>query len=118
MIYLAIVGSRNFTDREFFNQKLTEFVEKQSDEITVISGGARGVDTLAEKWANDQSYPIKVFPADWKQYGKSAGPRRNQQIVEVATHMIAFPSRSGKGTQDSMFRAETKGIPCTIHYID
>ena len=63
------------------------------------------------------NFPIKIFKPDWLKYGKAAGPIRNQQIIEYATHVIAFPSKTGKGTQDSIIRAKKlnrKLIICPI----
>ena len=72
---------------------------------TVISGGCSGVDKCGETWAKYNDIPIEVFPADWKQYGRSAGPKRNQQMAEHADAVVLFPG--GKGTE-SMFKIATK----------
>jgi hypothetical protein len=40
----------------------------------LVSGGAPGVDTDAERWADQHEIPIKKFKPDWKQYGRGAGP--------------------------------------------
>ena len=114
---LAIVGSRNFTDYELFKEKSQEFLLKWKesdqefdiDNIVVVSGGAKGTDSLAEQWADEKGYEKTIFYPDWKRWGRGAGLKRNTQIVEECTHMIAFPSKSGRGTQDSI-RKEQKGL--------
>lgn len=114
MIKLAIVGSRNFTDYSLFKQVVSTFLEEFKSEfpdfdyssITIVSGGAQGADSLAKKFAIENNYPLIVFPPDWNKYGKAAGPIRNTLIVNECTHLIAFPSKDGSGTQDSINKAE------------
>ena len=114
---LAIVGSRNYTDYETFKSAVSRVVEKE-DITHVISGGASGVDKLAEKWAKDNNIQLIVFTANWKKYGKGAGPLRNTQIVEECDYMIAFPSKSGRGTQDSIRKAEKLKRLLSVFYIE
>ena len=67
----------------------------------IISGGARGADAMAERWAKEHGIPLTVFKADWK-LGTNAGPRRNRDIMKLATHVLAFPSNEGRGTQHAL----------------
>ncbi len=117
---LAIVGSRNFKDYERFCIEV-EIALKEWDvtDIEIISGGADGADALAERYSREvlQREPV-VFPADWNKYGKSAGPKRNTQIVDACTHMIAFPSHYGKGTQDSVTKIQKAKKPHKVIFID
>ena len=104
---VAIVGSRNYTNYDDFKWFVENALQTWDiDDIQVVSGGAQGADAMAEKWARQNNFPIKIFKPDWLKYGKAAGPIRNQQIIEYATHVIAFPSKTGKGTQDSIMRAK------------
>lgn len=58
---------------------------KISGQITeVVCGMATGVDRSGEHWANTHKIPVKKFPADWRNLGKSAGPIRNQQMGDYA----------------------------------
>lgn len=112
---LAIVGSRHFTDYDIFLKmidiKLTEIGLDICDIKMIVSGGAAGVDTLAERFAADYNIECKVFEADWSRYGKSAGPRRNSEIVNTGTIMIAFVAEDSVGTYDSINKARAKKIP-------
>ncbi len=108
---LAIVGSREFSNYKYLEGLLTPI--KESIEW-IISGGARGADSLAERYAQNNKIPFLLFPANWDRYGKQAGFMRNQQIVDEADHMIAIPSPNSKGTRDSIRRAEIKGIPVEV----
>lgn len=108
---LAIVGSRNFTDYK----ELSRIIGKVKGDITlIISGGARGADTLAERYAKEKAIPYLIFPADWNEYGKKAGILRNQDIVDNAEAMVAFLAPESRGTRDSIKRAQAKGIPVHI----
>lgn len=108
---LAIVGSRNFTDYKRFSQ----IIDKVKTQVTlIVSGGARGADTLAERYAKEKAIPYLIFPADWDKHGKKAGMLRNQDIVDNADGMVAFLAPESRGTKDSIKRAERKGIPIHI----
>jgi len=59
-----------------------------------------------------------IFLPNWKKYGKSAGFRRNHDIIQSATHVIAFPFKHGSGTQHSIKLAEKFSKPCHVVKFD
>ncbi len=73
--YLLVVGSRSLTIYSLIENYLDKLVaERLSDyDIVVVSGGAKGVDTLAERWATNRDYEKVIMPADWEKEGRSAG---------------------------------------------
>lgn len=115
-IRLAIIGSRHMGKEDHssnystFNDKVNAWVEEHGVPEIVISGGAPGADTMAEKWAAENRIPFRIHPADWngfnhskgKPYGKSAGHVRNAHIVNDSTHGIAFLEPGSKGTQSTV----------------
>lgn len=115
---LAIVGSRDFQDYDRLCEVISEWCSEHGSIDGIVSGGCKGADTLAERYAADNKIPMEIHPPDWIRHGSRAGPVRNQKIVDSATHMIAFPSRNGRGTQDSIRKAEKKGIAIQIIWID
>jgi len=125
-IYLAIVGSRDLEDYSLLETNTSEYIaeikaelktetEAETDEATVefiiVSGGAKGADTLAEKYAVQHGYQTLIFRVtqhDWKDLGNAAGPLRNSKIVKASDFMIAFPSKSSRGTFDSINKMKKK----------
>ena len=115
---LAIVGSRYYNDYKFMKLKVNEFCKEHGKPVAIISGGASGVDTMAKRYAHEYDIEFIEYKADWKKYGLYAGPKRNTQIVQSSTHLIAFPSRNGKGTQNCIKQAKKNDIEPMVIYID
>lgn len=102
---VAVVGGRNFTNYTLMKNVLDSYHSKHGISI-IISGGANGADTLAEKWARERQVDYKVFVAKWDKYGKSAGYRRNIKIVDACDIVIAFPDDKSKGTYHTIELAD------------
>lgn len=92
-----------------------------NENIEIVQGGAKGVDTLAKKFAKKYGFKCTQFDADWDTYGKSAGFRRNSEMAEYIMNsevyfLIAFPQKDGesKGTWGMIELAEKKSIPRII----
>jgi hypothetical protein len=117
---LGIVGSRDFHDYKSCKLAILKVLNEWKINIfdieCIVSGGAKGADTLAEMFADEYQIKKIIFLPDWKLYGKFAGIRRNTDIVNASTHIIAFPSRNGRGTQDTISKA--RNIPIKVLYID
>ena len=75
----------------------------------IVSGGAEGVDSIAEYWAYIHWVPCRVFKPDWKAYGKRAGAIRNKQIVDYCDKLLAFWDGKSKGTLISIEMAKAAG---------
>lgn len=110
---LAIVGSRGFNNYDLLKAKLDALHIKRPISL-IISGRAQGADSLAERWAKENDVPIRIFLPDWNQYGKSAGYKRNIQIIEASDAVIAFWDKVSKGTQHSINIAKEKQKPLAI----
>ena len=114
MIKLAIVGGRYFSDYNKFKIIVSEHIKDIGVPNEIISGGAIGVDTMAEKYANENNIPIIVFKPDWNKYGKKAGILRNTDIIEASTHVLALPCKQSIGTYDSINKAKKLNKELTI----
>lgn len=98
---LAIVGCRYYKDYEQFAAH-DEKVARDDTVTEIVSGGASGADTLAERYAKENNIPLTVFPADWKTHGREAGPMRNRQIVQHADRVLAFWDGVSAGTRSTI----------------
>ena len=105
---LLITGGRDFTDSAVIEQALLD-IEIRPD--VVIHGDAAGADRIAASVAVDHGLDVWKFPANWARYGKSAGPRRNYQMLVEGrpTHVLAFPG--GAGTENMIKQASKAGLP-------
>lgn len=111
---IAVVGSRDFSDYQLLSSTLAPFRKNIS---VLVSGGARGADSLAEQWANVNGVETLIFKADWEKYGKSAGMRRNQTIIDNADCVVAFWDGESSGTANSISIARKAGLNViTINY--
>ena len=126
MTKIAIVGSRDFNDYEVLYNILKEYcfdidhegdsngdwcevLYHKHDKTIIVSGGARGADTLAEKFANEFGFEKVIFKPDWDLFGKSAGFIRNKKIVDACDVLFAFQINKSKGTQHSIDLARKAG---------
>ena len=74
---VIVAGSRNFDDYGLLSDTLDKLLQNKGKDVVIVSGTARGADTLGEQYAAERGFQISRFPADWDRFGKSAGYRRN-----------------------------------------
>lgn len=97
---VVVGGCRNYENFE----ELSEFIDfcikdiKKENELIFLSGGCRGTDILGERYAMERGYKVLRFSADWRKYGRAAGPIRNEKMVQKADLVIAFWDGKSKGT--------------------
>ena len=107
---IAIVGSRTFTNQNIVNMTMDRFVDQYQYENNpvslIVSGGAKGADTCGENYAKNTKIPTKIILPDWSKYGKSAGFKRNIDIVLACDTVIAFWDEKSKGTLDTIRKAK------------
>lgn len=110
----AIVGSREFPDKELVENITQQLIDDYPDFI-LVSGGARGVDTWASDVAiKNSKISIACIP-DWNRYGRRAGAIRNQIIVDKADMILAFWSNQSCGTKITIDMAIKSGKPLNIY---
>ena len=93
---VIIAGSRNFTEYNHV-QDAVDMCRWYIKEI--VSGGARGIDTLAKDFAFNNIMDFKEFQADWNNLGTSAGFVRNCQMADYSDGLIAIWDGESKGTK-------------------
>ena len=104
---VIIAGPRYVTDFGIVKQA----IEASGFNITqVVSGGARGVDTLGEIWARANGIKFVRFPADWNKHGKSAGPIRNQEMAKYADALVVIIFPNSKGSTNMFHVGNRNGL--------
>ena len=104
---LLIVGSRSIT-----NFDLSPYVAPCVD--TVITGGAKGIDSLAEQYADAHRLSKYIMRPMYKVYGRGAPIKRNEQMVDMADAVLVIWDGSSKGTRHTLNYAKKVGKPVAL----
>ena len=114
---VIIAGGRDFDDYD----RLCAFMDQYCldndlgpDNGEFISGAAKGADWLGEQWATSRGYKVVLFPANWTEYGKSAGYIRNKEMADEATALVAFWNGNSKGTGNMIWIATKAGLSIRV----
>lgn len=122
---VIIAGSRDFGDYELLKKSAIEIITKKTmlpDLTRIISGGARGADTLGERFANEMGLEITRFIPDWDGLGKRAGYVRNAEMAKFAVEddsygvLIAFWDGQSRGTKHMIDLANKYGLE--VHVVN
>ncbi len=110
---ILVCGGRDYGDWAYLCSWLDQLHYGVEPVTEVIHGGATGADMLAGKWARYRGVKETPMPANWRLYGRAAGPLRNQRMLERGPdRVIAFPG--GRGTADMTRQALAAGV--TVWY--
>jgi hypothetical protein len=104
---LAIIGSRAIE-----NLDLNEYIKEKPD--VIISGGAKGIDTIAWEWALKNNIEIIVHRPNYNKDGKWAALKRNDIIINEADKIIAFWNGKSTGTKYVIEKAKKINKPLEI----
>lgn len=99
---VAIVGSRDYHDKAEMStvlKSVLDILQLTLSDIEIVSGLARGADTLGEEFANENNIKFHPFPADWDKYGKSAGHIRNREMAKFSDIVVVFWDGASKGSK-------------------
>ncbi len=122
MIRIIIAGTRTFNNQDIADKIINIVLDKlykkgyKSSDIEIISGGAKGADSLGAQYGKINNIKVSYFLADWNAYGKSAGCIRNQEMADYAGvkrgygALIAFWDKKSKGTKNMIEIATRKGL--------
>lgn len=115
---IIIAGSRDVEDVQIVVSALIDsgFIQigERKSEIEIVSGGARGVDSVGEYIAKVNGFNVRVFPADWKTHGKAAGPIRNEQMGDYADFLVAVRKDNSRGTTHMINYMKKLGKPVFV----
>jgi predicted Rossmann fold nucleotide-binding protein DprA/Smf involved in DNA uptake len=104
-VNIAIIGGRSFKNKKLLQKTMQYYLDKYNI-LHIISGGAKGADTMGVQWANKHNIDTIVFKPDFKKH-KRAYHYRNRQIVREADIVIAFWNTSSTGTKYTIDYART-----------
>ena len=104
---LLVVGSRSISDFD-----LSEHVKGEVS--LIISGGASGVDALAERYADEHRISKLILRPDYARYGRAAPIRRNEEMVKLADRVLVIWDGSSRGALSTVSFAKKRGIPCEL----
>lgn len=105
---VLVCGGRHYDDRDAVFRSLDR-IRSTCGVYQVIQGGATGADRLADAWARARDIESITMKADWKSFGRKAGPIRNEEMLSLGPDVVlAFPG--GRGTADMVKRAQRAGI--------
>ncbi len=120
MIYrVVIAGCRNYNNyaeaKSFIDRCLSRI--RKENEIIIVSGCANGADAIGERYAEENGFKVERYPANWGKFGKSAGPKRNEEMAKIADFVICFWDKISLGTKSMISFAKRYGKPIKIKII-
>lgn len=116
---IVVAGCRDYDNYD----EASAFIEQCIQEIgathtlILLSGGCKGADLLGERFAREHGFAIEHYPADWKKYGKSAGPKRNREMAKACDYVICFWNGKSRGTASMIAYAEKLEKQIWVKYI-
>ena len=113
---IAVVGSRDFNDYEFFVEKL-EYLLQNLSNFSFVSGGAKGLDSLVKRYAKENNYLLVEYLPEYDKFPdnpKIAPLMRNKTIMENADMVIAFHNGVSKGTLNALSHAKKLNLPIRV----
>ena len=98
---ILIAGSRNIDEFD-----LSPYIPKET--TLIISGGAKGIDTIAEKYADEHKISKLILLPQYSLYGKSAPIKRNEMMVNIADTVIVVWDGNSSGTKSTLQYSKMK----------
>ncbi len=127
---LLVCGSRGIYDYRLFSEAIKQVIPNivldktsQTIKLTILTGDARGVDSMGNKFAVEHGFDLVKFPADWDRFGKSAGYRRNYWMFNYLTTYFdefgVFAMWDGRspGTNHAINEALQRNVPYRVFNI-
>ncbi|AGO47570.1 hypothetical protein Phi4:1_gp036 [Cellulophaga phage phi4:1] len=114
MFKIIIAGGRDFCDYPLLKIKCDSLLKNIKEEIVIVSGKAKGADSLGERYAEEKGYLIKYFPADWEKYNKGAGHIRNKQMAEYSDALVLFWDGKSRGSANMKKEAEKEKLKIRV----
>jgi len=108
---ILVCGGRDYLNYLEFDDAMWKVYKRLGEpELTIIQGGQTGADFLAKCWAHMNGFPCIEVRADWKRFGKAAGPIRNKTMLEDYKPDYVVCHRGNRGTADMVRQAKELGV--------
>ena len=108
---ILVCGSRSFTDKYLVFATLAQYLP----DVEIVTGMAQGPDLWGWQFAKKYDLPVYEYPAKWETYGKSAGFRRNEEMIKSGPDLVlAFWDGISRGTKHTITLAHKYNIPIII----
>ena len=116
---IVVAGCREYNNYQEAKTYIDFCISQIRKECTLVfvSGHCRGADILGECYALENGFEIELYLADWKNYGKAAGPKRNKEMAQKADYIICFWDGKSKGTQSMIAYAKQFHKPVRVKFI-
>ena len=101
-------------DREVETLTIRTFGQHPRARLSIVSGGARGVDRIAAYWAQSRNLRLTVLPARWRVHGRSAGYRRNTEMARRVDAGLVLWDGESRGTAHMIDELAKEGKPHTV----
>jgi hypothetical protein len=112
---VIITGSRDWSDPNAARKLIADRLFDLPVESVIVHGAARGADRFAHQEAQKLGLLVEPHPADWDTYGKSAGFRRNAEMISLGADLVlAFWNGKSNGTKHTIDLAHKAGIPVEV----
>lgn len=116
MYRILFTGSRTWTDFELVERHILELASEQTDPICIHGHCPSGLDRFVDMICAQYNIPVERHPAEWNKYGRSAGQKRNAEMVKLgADECVAYIKDASPGATKCSEMAEKAGIPTFRH---
>lgn len=118
---IIIAGGRDFNDYELLKKEVDDFIKTYKNPhemVTIFSGGAKGADSLGEKYAKDNNCPLYLFPVKWRDSENIVEMLRNIEMAKLADAVIVFWDKKSKGSAHMIAQSSKHNLRLKIVYYD
>ena len=112
-------GSRSIIDKNWIFSQIEKYWYWHLacyEELTLIQGGARGVDKISKEYAQENDLKIEEHLAEWEKFGKAAGHIRNEEMIKESDEVLLLWDGESHGTKNDIELCEKYKKPYTLVY--